>query len=226
VRKADRPDVHWRRVGMRPCLDFVNTVGGRVSAPGARATQDFADRITRDDLPDYETLLRWSVFASLIDAPERDRLQERARRSAPAAQRVLRRARRLREALYRIGKALLEGWPPTAADLAVLDREVREARRRQRLVARGRRLEPEWMQDPPRLDRMLWPLALSAAAVFGSDDVGRLKQCGGTSCGWLFLDTTRNHSRQWCEMADCGNLAKVRRFRQRNRPRHNGRPSR
>ena len=64
---------------------------------------------------------------------------------------------------------------------------------------------------------MLWPIALSAASVFGSDEVSRLKQCGGASCGWLFLDTTRNHSRQWCRMADCGNVAKVRRFRRRQR---------
>jgi predicted RNA-binding Zn ribbon-like protein len=227
---ASRPDEHWRLVGMRPCLDFVNTVGGRVSAPRpARPARDFADHVTRDDLPDYESLLRWSAFASLLERSEADRLRERARRSGPAAARVLRRARRLREALYRIGKALVEDWPPPAADLAILDDEVREARRRQRLVARRRRLEPEWTPDAPGLDRMLWPLALSAAAVFGSDDVDQLKQCGGSRCGWLFLDTTRNHSRQWCEMADCGNLAKVRRFRQRQRraPRaHSGRRSR
>jgi predicted RNA-binding Zn ribbon-like protein len=64
---------------------------------------------------------------------------------------------------------------------------------------------------------VLWPLALSAESVFGSDDVDRLRQCGGTACGWLFLDATRNHSRHWCDMADCGNRAKVRRFRARAR---------
>lgn len=212
-----QPDANWRLVGARSCLDFVNTVGGRVSSPdGARA---FADRITRDDLPDYESLLRWSEFASLLEPSEADRLRDQARRSAPAARRVLRRALRLREALYRIGKALVEDWPAPGADLRILDREVRAARQRQRLVARRRRLETEWIRDPPRLDRMLWPVALSAATLFGSDDVGQLKQCGGTACGWLFLDTTRNHSRQWCQMADCGNLAKVRRFRERRRRR-------
>jgi predicted RNA-binding Zn ribbon-like protein len=205
---------------MRPCLDFVNTVGGRVSSPdSATATRDFADHVTRDHIPDYDSLLRWSAFASLVTPSETDRLRDQARRSAPAAKRVLQRALRLREALYRIGKALVEDWPPPGADLRILDREVREARQRQRLVARRRRLEPEWILDRPRLDRMLWPVALSAAALFGSEDLGQLKQCGGTPCGWLFIDTTRNHSRQWCEMADCGNLAKVRRFRQRHRRR-------
>ncbi|HET8645661.1 MAG TPA: ABATE domain-containing protein [Vicinamibacteria bacterium] len=213
------PDGHWRLVGMRPCLDFVNTVGGRVPSAGPGTDHDFADQVTRDDLPDYDSLLRWSGFASLLDASGRQRLRERARRSPAAAGKVLARALRMREALYRIGKALVERWPPPAGDLAVLDLEVREARRHQRLVARGGRVEPEWAADPARLDRMLWPLALSAADLYGSGDVSRLKQCRGARCGWLFLDTTRNHSRQWCEMSDCGNLDKVRRFRQRQRKR-------
>jgi predicted RNA-binding Zn ribbon-like protein len=215
---ASPPAASWRLLGGRPCLDFVNTVGGRISpSGGAPGPHDFADHITRDDLPDYEALLRWSVLAALLEPSEADRLHRLSRQSAPAAGRVWRRALRLREALYRIGKALVEAWPPPGADLQVLDREVRTAHQHQRLVARGRRLAAEWSPAPQSLDRVLWPIALSAAAVYGSDDVSRLKQCGGPSCGWLFVDTTRNRSRQWCEMADCGNLAKVRRFRDRHR---------
>jgi predicted RNA-binding Zn ribbon-like protein len=201
------PDSRWRLVGARPCLDFVNTVGGR----------DEGDRIRRDDIPDYDSLLRWSAFASILGVSEVSRLRERAGQARPGAGRVLRRAVRFREALYRIGKALIEEETPGAGELRILDRELRAARQHQRLVARRRRLESDWIPDPKRLDRVLWPIALSAASVFGSDEVGRLKRCGGASCGWLFLDTTRNHSRQWCRMADCGNIAKVRRFRKRHK---------
>ncbi|HKV12286.1 MAG TPA: CGNR zinc finger domain-containing protein [Thermoanaerobaculia bacterium] len=218
MEESAQPDASWRLVGERPCLDFVNTVGGRVSSPDeAGVTRDYADRVLRDNLPDYDALLRWSTFASLLEPSEAGRLRNEAGRSPEAAQRVLRRALRLREALYRLGKALVEDWPPPDADLRILDQEVREARQHQRLAAKERRLEAEWIADPPRLDRMLWPIALSALAVFGSDDVHRLKQCGGPRCGWLFVDTTRNRSRQWCEMANCGNLAKVQRFRARRR---------
>ena len=207
VTTQGQPDARWRLIGARPCLDFVNTVGGR----------DEGGRIRRDDIPDYDSLLRWSTFASIVGPSEADRLRDRARHARPGARRVLRRAVRFREALYRIGKALIESEPPEESELRILDRELREARQHQRLVARRRRLESDWIPEPKRLDRVLWPIALSAASVFGSDEVGQLKQCGGTSCGWLFLDTTRNHSRQWCRMADCGNVAKVRRFRKRHR---------
>ncbi|MFD0480100.1 CGNR zinc finger domain-containing protein [Nonomuraea thailandensis] len=43
---------------------------------------------------------------------------------------------------------------------------------------------------------------------------GRSAQPGGEcpSCGWLFLDTTRNGSRRWCSMAMCGSQVKSRRY--------------
>ena len=46
---------------------------------------------------------------------------------------------------------------------------------------------------------------------------GFIRECDGDTCGWLFLDTTRNHSRRWCDMRGCGNRAKVRRHRQKQR---------
>jgi hypothetical protein len=45
-----------------------------------------------------------------------------------------------------------------------------------------------------------------------------LKRCRNTGCRWLFIDRSRNHARQWCEMAMCGNRAKVARFRHRRQP--------
>jgi predicted RNA-binding Zn ribbon-like protein len=58
-----------------------------------------------------------------------------------------------------------------------------------------------------------------AAALLLTDPgrLSRLRQCGGATCGWLFLDETRNHSRRWCTIKDCGNLAKVRRHRAKQR---------
>jgi predicted RNA-binding Zn ribbon-like protein len=40
--------------------------------------------------------------------------------------------------------------------------------------------------------------------------LGRVKACGG--CRYLFLDETKNGSRRWCSMAECGTRAKMRRF--------------
>jgi predicted RNA-binding Zn ribbon-like protein len=35
------------------------------------------------------------------------------------------------------------------------------------------------------------------------------------TCRWLFLDTSKNHTRRWCNMRVCGNRMKARRFHAR-----------
>jgi predicted RNA-binding Zn ribbon-like protein len=43
----------------------------------------------------------------------------------------------------------------------------------------------------------------------------RLKACTDKACQWAFYDTTRNRSRTWCSMEECGNREKTRRYRAR-----------
>jgi predicted RNA-binding Zn ribbon-like protein len=68
----------------------------------------------------------------------------------------------------------------------------------------------------PDLDMPVWPVARDAADVLTSARLKLVRECGGDTCSWLFLDSTRNHSRQWCDMKGCGNRAKVRRHRARH----------
>jgi predicted RNA-binding Zn ribbon-like protein len=59
-----------------------------------------------------------------------------------------------------------------------------------------------------------------AAAAVGLVDAGRwdrLKICPADDCRWAFFDRSKNRSRHWCSMEDCGNRAKSRAFRQRVR---------
>jgi predicted RNA-binding Zn ribbon-like protein len=67
--------------------------------------------------------------------------------------------------------------------------------------------------DEEELDlaRLLWPVARSAAELLTSPDRQLVRECLGDNCGWLFLDTSKNHRRTWCSMQGCGNRAKARR---------------
>jgi predicted RNA-binding Zn ribbon-like protein len=60
----------------------------------------------------------------------------------------------------------------------------------------------------------LWPVAASAVELLTSASLERVKVCPDT-CGWLFLDTTKNGRRRWCSMSECGAGAKVRRQAER-----------
>jgi predicted RNA-binding Zn ribbon-like protein len=200
----------WKIIGGRPCLDFINTVGGRATS----------GTILRDKLIDYADLLEWAQFAAIVNQTESRSLARHAASHRRNADATLARAVLLREALYRIFKSAVEGRRPRQADLDTLSGELRIARAHECLIHTHGAFGWTWEDSEAALDRVLWPVSLSAADVLTSGDLPQLRQCDGDKCGWLFLDTSRNRSRHWCDMKDCGNRAKVRRFRtrqQRNR---------
>ena len=189
------------------CLDFVNTVDGRKNDSS----------LVGDKLKDYSDLVAWSRHAGIITAAEAGRLMKGSKQKPGAANTVLHRAIALREALHRILKATVMESVPRRTDLETVNDELLNARKNERLISTREGFRWEWIEGETTLDRMLWPIALSAAEFLSTGDFSRLRECSGEACGWLFEDTTRNRSRQWCHMQDCGNLAKVRRFRTRLR---------
>ena len=71
----------------------------------------------------------------------------------------------------------------------------------------------------PALDQVLWPVAQSAAELLVQGSLERIRECPGQgTCGWLFLDLSKNASRRWCDMRVCGNRAKARRHYARTLP--------
>lgn len=197
------PNATFRLIGGDPVLDFVNTASW-YPAP-TRTGHDYLELVGKERLVIPGDVVRWGATAGVVPAGAR----------GSASLTALTRARLLRRALHRLLKGVIEGWPADPADLAALDRELEGARANERLAVRGSVFHWEWRTPPDPEDRVLWTVARRAADLLTSDQLGRVGECGGVECGWLFLDTSRNQSRRWCEMADCGNLAKVRRFRRR-----------
>jgi predicted RNA-binding Zn ribbon-like protein len=196
-------------IGGRLCLDFLNSVG-------ARRISQFGEITIRDEtLNDYLDLLAWGRHARALTKAEVETLAHESRRQQKEAAAVFHRAIRLREALYSICKAKLSHKQPRETDLLVLNEELRLARDAEQLVFEKTGFDWQWSTPDSALDRVLLPIARSAAELLTQDDLSRLRQCGGDDCGWIFLDTSRNRGRRWCDMRDCGNVAKVRRFRHR-----------
>ena len=198
-------------IGGRLCLDFVNSIG-------ARQTRADGQVVIRDEhLNDYLDLVIWAHHAGAVTEAEANVLAAKASLRPHEAARVLRLALALREALYRILKAAISSEVPDSRDLAVLSEEVRVAHAAQEMVWTKQGFKRMWSGTTPSLDKILWMVSDSASDLLLWGDLSRLRQCGGDDCGWLFEDATRNRSRQWCDMRDCGNREHVRRFRQRQR---------
>ncbi len=204
-------------VGGRLCLDFVNAVGGRSSHPPGRPAGQDGLRIRADKLNEYPDLVAWSRHAGILTDQEARHLLREAERRPADAQVVFERGLGLREAIYRIFQSLISGRKIEVADLDTVNRELAVAQSHDRLIFTAGHFTWGWDGSRDALDRMLWVITQSAAELLTADELSKVRECGGEDCGWLFLDTSRNHSRQWCDMQDCGNLAKVRRFRSRLR---------
>ena len=205
----------FKTVGGRLCLDFTNTVGGRDSEEAEPRTRRFDYTIRADKIESYADLTAWSVRAGILTESEARGLLRIAKNNPSAASSVVKRGIRLRETLYRIFRSIGDGLSPAQDDIDFLNKELTAARAHERLAQKEEGFVWAWDDGRKALDSVLWAVARSASELLTSDELSRVRQCGGESCGWLFLDTSRNRSRQWCDMRDCGNVSKVRRFRQR-----------
>ncbi|MGV9211046.1 CGNR zinc finger domain-containing protein [Micromonospora sp. RB23] len=200
-------------VGGHPVLDLVNTLErGGGSSP-------------HDYLSDSSVLLRWSVRVGVISDAEADQV-DRAWHDEPAAAHAgLAAVRDIREGLHLVLLAVLTeadgGTPgdPVAAGAALVALHERwaGAAARARLVLDSSRVRLAYGTAPAMLvpDRM----AEAALDIMLTADLTRVRRCpvGEGGCGWLFLDQSRNGSRRWCRMADCGNVVKARRLTERRR---------
>ncbi len=192
-------------VGGELCLDFTNTSGNH------------ADDHPSEHLTSYADLVAWSQHAGIISDHTARRLTQAAADHSASAQQVLEDAIALREAMYRVFSATSTGSAPKRADLEVLNDALSKAMAHPRLVATEDGYVWDWKHEEDALDQMLAPIARSAADLLTSNDLGRVRECSGDTCGWLFIDQSKNHSRRWCAMNDCGNRAKARRHYKRMR---------
>lgn len=191
--------VVYNFIAGRLCLDFTNTVSA------------FWTSSPREYLKDYTHLVSWGRQAGLLKDEHVELLLAAADKKPDEAQATYRRAIWFRDALHRIFSAASRHQQAQAEDLAVLNKELSRARRYERITQEGKEFRLGWLEGGDALDRVLWPLARSAAELLTSNGLQRVSECAGETCGWLFYDTSRNHSRRWCDMKDCGNRAKARR---------------
>ncbi|HEX9795854.1 MAG TPA: ABATE domain-containing protein [Anaerolineales bacterium] len=184
-------------------LAFANTMNWHASAEPI------------EELTSYQELLDWSRQAGILTGGQAARLQRLAAASDQGAEAARLRAIELREAIYRVFATVHGGRRPEPSDLAILTEAVRASVAYGQLEPREAGFSWRW-KDTENLDRPLWPVARAAVDLLRSDELARVGQCADDrGCGYLFLDTTRNHSRRWCSMDSCGNRAKARRHYRR-----------
>jgi len=203
----------YQIIAGHPALDFVNTLDNRFSEEGPREL-----------LKSYADLLGFSRQAGLLDPSQTAVLasrEESAKAQSAKAVGALRSARELREGLAAtLYTTLNEPRQPPSLDMKTLQRHFLRADEHRELVWRGDgdetpRAQWQWGAFASELELPVWALARSADALLTSTAMDHVRMCGSETCRWLFYDTSKNHSRRWCDMKVCGNRMKARRFQQR-----------
>lgn len=167
-------------------------------------------------LATYIDLARFAEDTGLLDSRHVDQLFERSEMDPERAEKVLLRARELRETIHDVFWAIMNKRPAPPAALARLNAAVQGAAGHMRLIPVKNGFE--WrFEDLIDFDSMLWPIARAAADLLASDQLPYVRACSSKSCEWFFLDTSKSHHRRWCDMTRCGNRAKVQAFYERNR---------
>jgi predicted RNA-binding Zn ribbon-like protein len=184
-----------------PALELVNTLDLRFSIE------------TIELLPAYGDLLRLVTQLRLLTPEQARRLGRTV--GAKDAQRVLSSAIELREALASFLYGRIDGSQPQAAQVKTLEKHFHAAALHRRLSPADGQLVWTWSGVEQRAEIPLWKLAQAASELLVSSDVERVKDCGDPTCRWLFLDTSKNHTRRWCDMKTCGNRMKARRHQAR-----------
>jgi predicted RNA-binding Zn ribbon-like protein len=192
------PVGHAHVADLDSCLDFVNS-------------ESYDDGATTEALVTVHDAVHFLVTHGLAH-PEALVAQ-----AAPDPDAWLARVRGARAALREVWDAEVEHRIPDQGALDVVNAILREAPRIELVAGEGCcGVGHRHTTDDPTaeaLSRLVEPLAEAIAA----GQTGRFRICANDGCRWVFEDTSRGGRRRWCDMASCGNRAKVRRFRDRHR---------
>jgi predicted RNA-binding Zn ribbon-like protein len=193
---------HFKLVGGHPALDFINTV------------HDWTESEPHDYLSEFADAIRFGKATGLLTRAD----DLRFRRPTPHIE--LTRLRELRALLKRIFQMRLSGQAPGHTDLGKLSADLGEAARATRLKLAIRthrspqaRVIREIAAENAGDALLRLRIVEGAVALLVSDAMLRVKSC--PTCGWLFLDVSKNRSRRWCSMETCGAVAKARRYYRR-----------
>ena len=196
---AKRTFENLELVGGVLCLDFVNTVNSRYEPE-------------HDYIALYADLVDWAAKMELFSPTQAKPLKQKASQESSKAENILETTKDARETMFRVFAAIAEGTNPKEADLSAIAGLYQEAIGNGQLVKTDGLFVFKW-EPHKSLDGILWQIVASAQSLLSSKEVAHVKEC--PNCGWLFLDTSKNHSRRWCSMNTCGVHDKMRRYHKR-----------
>jgi predicted RNA-binding Zn ribbon-like protein len=185
-------------------------LGGHLALNFANTVDDPLGPARYDHASTYDDLVRWSVRVGTVTDTHASGLLRTAARHAQEAAATLALAHELREILNEIFGAIADAATDIPNRWTRLRPFAANALANATLYDSGPGAYQWSWSHVDDLATVLHPIASAAADLLVSDDLRRLKRCA--RCPWLFLDNSKNRSRRWCGMNDCGKAQKIERY--------------
>ncbi len=203
--EESQPVEYFEFIGGRPCLDFSNTLSDRFRETPIEV------------LTTYDDFLTWSQLAGIVDADRVRQLRVRAELEPAQAARWLLEIRQARAVLTNLLSDVAAGRVSCGEDLDRFNQLLAETLIHLGLAPGEHGFAWHWNSEYQAEKLPLWIIVRDAANLLTSSETGHVHMCVSDTCDWLFLDTSKNHSRRWCDMKVCGNRAKARRYYDRQK---------
>nr|WP_299342844.1 CGNR zinc finger domain-containing protein [Allomuricauda sp.] len=175
------------------CLDFINTVH---------------DRTTEGELYDY--ISGWEEWTTWLF---RTGILEKSAKLDPEGD--FKKIAETREMLYQVFKAVIDKVSLSEPLLKGYNQLLKAANSHVELVMDNVGPSESLIFNESKPLDYLFPILRSAHDILTAENVRHVKQC--PNCGWLFLDTSKNKRRRWCNMKTCGSSQKAKRYYRRRK---------
>jgi predicted RNA-binding Zn ribbon-like protein len=187
-------------LGGKLCLDFINTLDWRGRKPPVEYLNNFSD------------VIRWAAYVKIITPEQEIKMNRQSTKNKDLSKKALKSSIELRELLHRLFSDIEQRKKIKKQLLLKLNIFLQKASTGLTIKHPKIGFELAACVDPKNFMSLLYPIIWESVNLLTSNDRLRIKSCGDKTCGWVFLDTSKNKSRQWCDMKSCGNRAKARKF--------------
>lgn len=189
-------------------LEFVNT--------------DAAAQANGDLFRDLDALVSWLSAQGALDEDRAAGIRRRALLQPAAAAATLVEARRVRAALRELAERGLVSAQVGEEAMTEINRVLGRSAGTRRLDRHDGGFARVFVPTGDAFAGLMIPIVESAADVLVYGELARVRRCADVRCHRVFMDTTKNGLRRWCDMGTCGNRAKA----ARHRAKRASRPSR
>lgn len=196
-------------VGNHPFLDLINT-------------QLIIKGEAKDLLESFDALSSWLMQAKLLTASQAKFAKLHLNNEEAAS--VLERAKTFRATLRVVAECVAAGKAVPDSVIDTTNQFLAQRPGYPELVRTKEGFKRKFHSLATHQVEFLASLLESASDLLSSGRLCLIKKCANAACILYFLDTSKNHTRNWCSMQMCGNRMKVAAHYRRSRDRQVSKP--